>query len=121
MTESPPKDRLRGPRGDAAQVSALALRHRNTGPLPGQTAYHARVSRARLELALAQIPPAAWDDFEKFASEFLIADFPDLRTMARPAGDKGRDADVFDVDNAGAHQVAVLGDGWLAFKDTGDR
>jgi hypothetical protein len=59
------------------------------------------VSRGRLELALSQIPSTAWEDFEKFASEFLIADFPDLRTMARPAGDKGRDADVFDVDNAG--------------------
>lgn len=59
------------------------------------------MSRERLELALAQIPPGAWEDFEQFASEFLIADFPGLRTMARPAGDEGRDADIFDVDAAG--------------------
>lgn len=63
--------------------------------------YDPRVSRERLELALSKIPPAAWEDFEQFASEFLIADFPHLRTMARLAGDAGRDADIFDVAPAG--------------------
>ncbi|MDV3124319.1 hypothetical protein M1247_05300 [Mycobacterium sp. 21AC1] len=73
------------------------------------------MSRGRLELALTQIPSAAWEDFEKFASEFLIADFPDLRTMARAAGDEGRDGDIFDVDGAGKiklqYSVTV---GWRA-------
>ncbi|WP_409437604.1 hypothetical protein [Mycobacterium sp. SMC-14] len=71
------------------------------------------MSRGRLELALSQIPPTAWEDFETFASEFLIADFPNLRTMARSAGDKGRDAEIFDLDDAGRiklqYSVAV---GW---------
>jgi hypothetical protein len=73
------------------------------------------VSRERLELALTQIPSSAWEDFERFASEFLIADFPDLRTMARAAGDEGRDAEVFSVDKAGKiklqYSVTV---GWRA-------
>jgi hypothetical protein len=72
-----------------------------------------RMSRERLELALAQIPPSAWEDFEEFASEFLISDFPNLRTMARQAGDQGRDADIYSLDGAGRiklqYSVAV---GW---------
>ncbi|MGE2737344.1 hypothetical protein [Mycolicibacterium vaccae] len=59
------------------------------------------MARGRLELALTEIPPGAWEDFEQFASEFLIADFPGLRTMARAAGDEGRDAEIFDVNDAG--------------------
>lgn len=59
--------------------------------------YDADVSRERLDLALSRIPPSAWENFEHFASEFLIADFPDLRTMARQSGDAGRDAEVVDL------------------------
>ena len=57
--------------------------------------------RERLDLALSQIPPSAWEDSEHFASEFLIAHFPNLRTMARAAGDGKRDAEIFDLDDAG--------------------
>lgn len=55
------------------------------------------MTRERLELALAQIPPSAWEDFEEFASEFLVTDFPNIRTMARRAGDGGRDAEIYDA------------------------
>lgn len=49
----------------------------------------------RLELALSQIQPADWRAFEKFASEFLVVEYPNLRTMASPSGDRGRDGECF--------------------------
>lgn len=51
--------------------------------------------RERLELALEQLAPAQWERFEQFASEFLVSDFPNLRTVASPSGDEGRDAELF--------------------------
>lgn len=53
----------------------------------------------RLALALERIGSGDWETFEKFASEFLAVEYPDLRTMAAPNGDKGRDAEVFTSDN----------------------
>lgn len=53
------------------------------------------MSRERFELALSRIAPAQWERFEQLASQFLAADFPDLRTMASPSGDEGRDAELF--------------------------
>jgi hypothetical protein len=53
------------------------------------------VSSKRLELALDTLKPAQWDRFEKFASQFLVSEFPDLRTMAAPSGDGGRDSELF--------------------------
>ena len=49
---------------------------------------------ARLELALEQLK-VRWERFEKFASEFLAVEFPDLRTVASASGDSGRDAELF--------------------------
>lgn len=49
----------------------------------------------RFGLSLERLQPAQWKRFEEFASEFLSADFPNLRTMASPAGDRGRDAELF--------------------------
>jgi hypothetical protein len=49
----------------------------------------------RLELALEKLPSASWESFERFASAFFASEFPDLRTVASPAGDEGRDAELF--------------------------
>jgi len=49
----------------------------------------------RLLFALEQLKPEEWSRFEKFASEFLQSDYPDLRTMASSSGDKGRDSELF--------------------------
>lgn len=49
----------------------------------------------RLELALRQLGPEDWSAFEKFAAEFLVVDYPSLRTMASMAGDKGRDGQLY--------------------------
>lgn len=52
----------------------------------------------RLSLALERIGPGDWEIFEQFASEFLAVEYPALRTMASPNGDKGRDAEIFTVE-----------------------
>lgn len=56
------------------------------------------MTNPRLEFALENIQSSDWRLFEKFASEFLIEDFPNLRTTASPSGDRGRDAEVFIVE-----------------------
>ena len=53
----------------------------------------------RLEFALEQIKPADWRYFERFASEFLVTDYPSLRTTASSSGDRGRDAEVFQLED----------------------
>ena len=53
------------------------------------------MQRERLELALDLLRPAQWERFEQFASEFLTSDFPDLKTVASPSGDGGRDAQLY--------------------------
>jgi hypothetical protein len=62
------------------------------------------MSRERLELALEKLSSAQWERFESFASEFLVGEMPDLRTVASPAGDSGRDAELFSP-NGDATQV----------------
>ena len=56
------------------------------------------MQRERLELALERIRPEQWKLFEVFASAFLLTLYPDLRTLASPSGDKGRDAELFSYD-----------------------
>lgn len=51
--------------------------------------------QSRIELALSLLSPSDWRVFEKFASEFLAVEFPSLRTTASPAGDGGRDAELY--------------------------
>jgi len=46
-------------------------------------------------LALDRILPSEWEAFEDLASAFLIPEFPQLRTMAHPSGDGGRDSELF--------------------------
>lgn len=55
-------------------------------------------SQKRLELALEQIKPEQWALFERFASTFLSAEFPNIRTMASIGGDEGRDAELYESD-----------------------
>jgi hypothetical protein len=67
------------------------------------------MSRKRLELALRELTGANWERFEHFASEFLSAELPDLRTVASPSGDDGRDAELFSPngDNVQVLQYSV--------------
>jgi hypothetical protein len=57
-----------------------------------------RVSAARLELALDRLKSSDWERFEILCSAFLASEFPGLRTMASPGGDRGRDAELFSID-----------------------
>jgi hypothetical protein len=49
----------------------------------------------RLELALERLQPSDWNRFERLASVFLSVEFDQLRTVASPSGDEGRDAELF--------------------------
>lgn len=53
------------------------------------------IDEKRLELALERLKPEDWRLFEKYASAFFSSEFPDIRTMASPSGDDGRDAEIF--------------------------
>lgn len=46
----------------------------------------------RLELALERLQPSDWNRFERLSSAFLASEFDDIRTVASPSGDDGRDA-----------------------------
>ncbi len=67
------------------------------------------MSRKRLELALRELQGPDWERFERFASEFLSAELPELRTVASPSGDEGRDAELFSPtgDNTQVVQYSV--------------
>ena len=56
------------------------------------------MSRERLTLALERLQPEQWKIFEEFASAFLTSQYPNLRTVASPSGDQGRDAHLFSFD-----------------------
>lgn len=47
------------------------------------------------KLGLERLEPSDWEEFERLASAFLAVEFPDLRTMAHPSGDGGRDSELF--------------------------
>lgn len=49
----------------------------------------------RLSLALDRLQSSDWERFERLASAFLSGEFDDLRTVATPSGDEGRDAELF--------------------------
>ena len=51
--------------------------------------------RKRLGLALEQVTANDWARFEEFASAFLSTEFSNLRTVASPSGDEGRDAELY--------------------------
>lgn len=77
----------------------------------------------RLELALEKITAANWERFERFASEFLAVDLPELRTVAAPSGDGGRDAELFSPtgDNTQVLQYSVAQDWKSKIKATAKR
>jgi hypothetical protein len=52
------------------------------------------MTNQRLQLALELLTSTDWRRLETFASEFLVSEFPDLRTTASPSGDGGRDAEI---------------------------
>ena len=56
------------------------------------------MSRERLHLALDRLRGDQWKLFEEFASAFLSSQYPNLRTVASPSGDDGRDAELFSYD-----------------------
>ena len=56
------------------------------------------MSRPRLHLALDLLQADQWKVFEEFASGFLSVQYPNLRTVATPSGDDGRDAELFSYD-----------------------
>jgi len=56
------------------------------------------MSRARLSLALERMGPGDWLEFERFAAEFLAPEYPSLRTTASQHGDRGRDGQLYIVD-----------------------
>ncbi len=47
------------------------------------------------KMALERLEPSDWAHFEQLCSAFLIPEFPNLRTMAHPSGDGGRDSELF--------------------------
>lgn len=53
------------------------------------------MSSSRFSLALDQLGPDQWRDFELLAAEFMAVEYPSLRTMASRSGDKGRDGELF--------------------------
>lgn len=51
--------------------------------------------RNRFELALERLNATQWARFEQLASAFLAKDFPNIRSVASPGGDGGRDAELY--------------------------
>jgi hypothetical protein len=74
----------------------------------------------RLEFALDNLSSSDWRAFEKFASQFLVSEFPTLRTTASASGDKGRDGEVFRLDDVPrtVFQYSVTADWTAKIKDT---
>lgn len=66
----------------------------------------------RLRLALETMTSGDWLNFEQFAAEFLAVEYPSLRTMASPQGDRGRDGQLYVVeeDTTTAVQYSVAAD-----------
>ncbi len=52
----------------------------------------------RFAFALERLDAKNWARFERFASEFLAPEWRDLRTVAAPSGDQGRDSELFSPD-----------------------
>jgi hypothetical protein len=50
------------------------------------------------KMALERLEPSDWAHFEQLCSAFLVPEFPNLRTMAHPSGDGGRDSELFSPD-----------------------
>jgi hypothetical protein len=53
----------------------------------------------RFEFALDNLKSSEWSRFEQLASQYLAGEFGELRTMASPEGDQGRDSELFSPNN----------------------
>lgn len=53
------------------------------------------MKRERFQLALERLESPDWAKFEVLSSVFLASEFPNLRTVASPSGDRGRDSELF--------------------------
>jgi len=69
----------------------------------------------RFEFALRKIQGDQWQIFENLSSQFLAEEFTELRTLAAPEGDRGRDAHLYAPtdDDSVAIQYSVSSD-WAA-------
>jgi hypothetical protein len=78
------------------------------------------ISQERLDFALRQLRPGDWERFERLASTFLASEWPDIRTMAAPSGDGGRDSALFSAkENANvAIQYSIAQDWSSKIRDT---
>ena len=56
------------------------------------------INRNLFQLALDQLKGSQWEDFQDLAIAFLVPEYPELRTMAHPSGDGGRDGELFESD-----------------------
>jgi hypothetical protein len=54
----------------------------------------------RFRFALEQVTVGEWQLFERLSSEFLVEEFPSIRTTATTSGDRGRDGELFSVPGA---------------------
>ncbi len=79
--------------------------------------------RERLGLALERLKAEDWKLFEEFASDFLSPDYPNIRTMASPSGDGGRDAELFssESDPSVVFQYSIAPDWKRKIHDTVQR
>ncbi len=50
------------------------------------------------KMALERLDASDWEHFERLCSAFLVPEFPNLRTMANPSGDGGRDSELFSLE-----------------------
>jgi hypothetical protein len=85
--------------------------------------YSLDVKSKRFQLALEHLQPSQWKRFEEFASEFLSPEFPNLRTMAAPSGDRGRDSELLspEDDPSVMLQYSVTADWSSKIHQTSDR
>ncbi len=74
-------------------------------------------------LALERLQPSDWAHFERLSSAFLASEFVSLRTMASPAGDGGRDSELFSAEGKPfiAAQYSVAADWRAKIRRTADR
>jgi hypothetical protein len=66
-----------------------------------------------MRLALHEVTAAQWQLFERLASSFLSDEYVELRTLAAPSGDEGRDAQIFQpVDEPAVALQYSVATGW---------
>lgn len=74
-------------------------------------------------MAMSRLTGADWEQFERLASSFLASEYSSLRTMASPAGDGGRDSELFtdEGEPSTAMQYSVADDWASKIRQTVER